>query len=70
MIMNSGTADEAKVMTEFFETFTSPEEALANWEETQFNSPYLTEQKGLAGRYKTSMNNTYWNELLILAARE
>lgn len=53
LIMNNGTADEAKVMEELLATSTSPVEVLATWKETQRNSPYSTEQKGLAGRYMT-----------------
>jgi hypothetical protein len=70
MIINGGTIDEANVMADFTATSPSPEEVLVRFEELQVNSPYTTEQKGLAGRYKHLMTQTFWHDLLIEAARE
>ena len=70
MIINGGTIDEANVMADFTATSPSPEEVLVRFEELQVNSPYTTEQKGLAGRYKHLMTQTFWHDLLIEAARK
>jgi integrase len=70
MIANCATINEIKVMADVLATSASPEEVLAKWKETQVSSPYSTAQKGLAGRYKTSMIHTYWQDLFIEAARE
>ena len=70
MIMNGATIDEANVMADFIATSPSPEEVLVRFRALQANSPYTTEQKGLAGRYKHLMTQTFWHDLLIEAARE
>ena len=70
MIMNGGTIDEANVMADFIATSPSPEEVLVRFREFHINSPYTTEQKGLVGRYKHLMTQTFWHDLLIGAARK
>ena len=70
MIMNSATIDESKVIADLLATYPSPEEVIVKFRELQTNSPYTTEQKGLAGRYKHLMTQTFWHDLLIEAARE
>ena len=70
IIINGGAIDEAKVMADFIATSPSPEEVLVRFRALQANSPYTTEQKGLAGRYKHLMTQTFWHDLLIEAARE
>ena len=70
MIMNGGAIDEAKVMADFIATSPPAEELIVKFRELQINSPYTTEQKGLAGRYKHLMTQTFWHDLLIEAARE
>jgi integrase len=70
MIINNATIDEAKVVVELVATTSSPEELLVRFKELQANSPYTTEQQGLAGRYKHQMTQTFWHDLLTEAARE
>ena len=70
MIMNGATIDEANVMADIFATSPSPEEVLVRFRELQANSPYTTGQKGLTGRYRHLMTQTFWHDLLIEAARE
>jgi integrase len=70
MIMNSATIDETKVMADLLATSPSPEEVIVKFRELHTNSPYTSEQKGLAGRYKHLMTQTFWHDLLIEAARE
>jgi integrase len=70
MIMNSATIDETKVMADLLATSPSPEEVIVRFRELQTNSLYTTKQKGLAGRYKHMMTQTFWHDLLIEAARE
>ena len=57
IIINGGAIDEAKVMADFIATSPSPEEVLVRFRELQINSPYTTEQKGLAGRYEHLIPN-------------
>lgn len=68
--MNGGAIDEAKVMADFIATSPPTEELIVKFRELQINSPYTTEQRGLAGRYKHLMTQTFWHDLLIEAARE
>jgi hypothetical protein len=70
MIMNGARIDETKVMADFLETPPSAEELVAKFREAQASSPFTIEQKGLAGRYMTSITHTYWQDLLLLAARK
>jgi integrase len=70
MVMNSATVDETEVMADLLATSPSSEEVIVRFRELQINSSYTTEQKGLAGRYKHQMTQTYWHDLLIEAARE
>ena len=70
MIMNSATIDETKVMAGFLETSPSAEELVAKFREAQAGSPFTIEQKGLAGRYRSLIVHTYWQDLLLLAARQ
>jgi hypothetical protein len=49
MVMNSATIDEIKAMVELLAASPSPEEVIVRFRELQANSPYTTEQKGLAG---------------------
>jgi integrase len=70
MVINAATIDEVEVIGDLLASSSSTEEVLAKWKETQASSPYSTEQKGLAGRYLTSMVYTYWQDLLIEAARK
>ena len=70
MIMNGRAIDEAKVMADILATSPSPEEVLVRFRELQANSPYTTGQKGLTGRYRHLMTQTFWHDLLIEAARE
>ena len=70
MVMNSATIDETKVMADLLATSPSSEEVIVRFRELQINSSYTTEQKGLAGRYKHLMTQTFWHDLLIEAARE
>ena len=70
MVMNSATIDETKVMADLLATSPSSEEVIVRFRELQINSSYTTEQKGLAGRYKHLMTQTFWHDLLLEAARE
>ena len=70
MIMNAANPEEAKALGEILSSPPSPLKLVEKFKELQVNSPYSTKQKGLAGRYMTSMVHTYWNDLLIAAARE
>ena len=69
IVLNTVTDDDFEIMIALLAT-ASPQEVLAKFRETQVGSPYSTEQKGLAGRYQTSMIHTYWQDLLLLAARQ
>jgi len=68
--MNNATIDETKVMAGLLATSPSPEEVIVRSRELQTNSLYTSMQKGLAGRYKHMMTQTFWHDLLIEAARE
>ena len=70
MIMNGATIDETKVVADFLENSPSPEELVAKFREAQAGSPFTIEQKGLAGRYRSLIVHTYWQDLLLLAARQ
>jgi len=69
IVLNTVTDDDLEIMIALLAT-ASPQEALAKYREMQVGSPYSTEQKGLAGRYQTPMIHTYWQDLLLIAARQ
>ena len=69
IVLNTVTDDDLEIMIALLAT-ASPQEALTKFREMQVGSPYSNEQKGLAGRYQTSMIHTYWQDLLLIAARQ
>ena len=69
IVLNTVTDDDFEIMIALLAT-ASPQEVLAKYREMQVGSPYSTEQKGLAGRYQTPMIHTYWQDLLLIAARQ
>jgi integrase len=70
MIMNGATTDEPKVMAAILATSLSAEELVVKFRETQAGSAFTIKQKGLAGRYRSLIVHTYWEDLLLLAARQ
>ena len=69
IVLNTVTDDDLEIMIALLAT-ASPQEALTKFREMQVGSHYSNEQKGLAGRYQTSMIHTYWQDLLLIAARQ
>lgn len=69
MVLNNASANDVEIVLALLAT-ASPQEVLAKFRETQVGSRYSTQEKGLAGRYQTSMIHTYWQDLLLIAARQ
>jgi len=70
MILNAVTKAEAETLNSLIISSPSSEEVVEKFRELQKGSQYSTHQKGLAGRYKTSIVHNYWQDLLIQTARE
>ena len=57
-------------MADILNNSAQPAVDLLNFVGPQSKSRYKIEQGGLAGRYKHLMNQTFWHDLLLEAARE
>ena len=70
MIINSSKPDIQVLLDLAKSNPSDPDAVLNKYHELAGKSSYSIEQKGLAGRYKHLMTQTYWHDLLIEAARK
>lgn len=69
MVLNVANNDDLVEILAVLTNTSEPEALLEKFSSLPVG-PYTSQQKGLAGRYKSEIIHNFWHDLLILAARE
>jgi integrase len=71
MILNDASDDQTEdMMALISDDILSAQQIVAKFKAISLGSSYTLKQKGLAGRYRSEVVHTFWQDLLVIASRE